>query len=86
MVQKVKKGKGRVRDKTTVSSKHQVTIPAAAFRGARLKPGDTLKVAADGAGRITLTRVEELADRYSGSLDTNGALRDRVEQVRGEWR
>jgi len=76
----------RPRNQTKVSSKHQVTIPVGAFRRAGLEPGDTLKVESAGAGRIVLTRLDELLDRYSGSLDTDGALRGRVEGLRGEWR
>ena len=76
----------RQRNQTKVSSKHQVTIPASAFRGAGLEPGDTLKVEAAGAGRIVLTRLDELLDRYSGCLDTKGTLRGRVEELREEWR
>lgn len=76
----------RRRNQTRVSSKHQVTIPVSAFRGAGLEPGDTLKVEAAGVGRIVLTRLDELLDRYSGCLDTKGALRGRVEGLRGEWR
>jgi bifunctional DNA-binding transcriptional regulator/antitoxin component of YhaV-PrlF toxin-antitoxin module len=79
MVQKVK-------DQTRVSSKHQVTIPAGAFRSAGFAPGDTLKVEAGGAGRVILTRIDELLDRYSGCLETGGDLRKRVEGLRGEWR
>jgi AbrB family looped-hinge helix DNA binding protein len=86
---KVKKtesiGAGR-RSQTKVSSKHQVTIPVGAFRTAGLEPGDTLKVEAEGAGRIVLTRIDELLDRYSGCLDTGGDLRAQVEGLRGEWR
>jgi AbrB family looped-hinge helix DNA binding protein len=84
----VKKGDGARgrRSQTKVSSKHQVTIPAAAFRSAGLEAGDTLKVEADGAGRIVLTRLDELLDRYSGCLDTGGDLRAQVEGLRGEWR
>lgn len=84
----VKKGAGggKPRNQTKVSSKHQVTIPAGAFRSAGLEPGDTLRVDADGAGRIVLTRIDELLDRYSGCLDTGGSLRQRVEGLRGEWR
>lgn len=74
------------RNQTKVSSKHQVTIPAGAFRTAGLEPGDTLRVEADGAGRIVLTRIDELLDRYSGCLDTGGSLRKQVEGLRGEWR
>lgn len=76
----------RQRNQTKVSSKHQVTIPASAFRGAGLEPGDTLKVEAAGAGRIVLTRLDELLDRYSGCLDTEGSLWGRVEGLRQEWR
>jgi AbrB family looped-hinge helix DNA binding protein len=88
MSPKVKKAAEGVRrrSQTKVSSKHQVTIPAAAFRSAGLEPGDMLKVEADGAGRIVLTRVEELLDRYSGCLDSGGGLRAQVEGLRGEWR
>jgi AbrB family looped-hinge helix DNA binding protein len=76
----------KVKNQTRVSSKHQVTIPASAFRIAGLEPGDTLKVEADGAGRVVLTRLDELVDRYSGRLRTGGDLRERVEGMRGEWR
>jgi AbrB family looped-hinge helix DNA binding protein len=79
-------GAGGRRNQTKVSSKHQVTIPVAAFRSAGLEPGDTLKVEADGAGRIVLTRLDELLDRYSGCLDTGGNLRAQVEGLGGEWR
>jgi AbrB family looped-hinge helix DNA binding protein len=84
----VKKGDGAggQRSQTKVSSKHQVTIPVAAFRSAGLEAGDTLKVEADGAGRIVLTRLDELLDHYSGCLDSGGALRAQVEGLRGEWR
>jgi AbrB family looped-hinge helix DNA binding protein len=73
------------KNQTRVSSKHQVTIPAGPFRTAGLEPGDTLKVEAEGAGRVVLTRVDELVDRYSGCLDT-GDLRERVEGLHEEWR
>lgn len=76
----------RRRNQTKVSSKHQVTIPAVAFRGAGLEPGDTLRVEAEGVGRIVLTRLDELLDRYSGSLDTAGQLGPQVEGLRREWR
>jgi AbrB family looped-hinge helix DNA binding protein len=75
----------KVKNQTKVSSKHQVTIPAAPFRKAGFEPGDTLRVEAEGAGRVILTRVDELVDRYSGCLDTGGALRERVEGLREEW-
>jgi bifunctional DNA-binding transcriptional regulator/antitoxin component of YhaV-PrlF toxin-antitoxin module len=74
------------RNRTRVSGKHQVTIPIAAFRTAGLEPGDTLKVEAEGAGRLILTRIDELVDRFSGCLDSGGDLRRQVEGLRGEWR
>jgi bifunctional DNA-binding transcriptional regulator/antitoxin component of YhaV-PrlF toxin-antitoxin module len=77
---------GKVKNRTTVSSKHQVTIPLAAFRGAQLEPGDVLKAEARGSGQVILTRVDELLDRYSGCLATGGALREQVEGLREEWR
>lgn len=75
-----------LRDRTKISSKHQVTIPAAAFHGAGLEPGDVLRVEAQGAGRLVLTRVGEMLDRYSGCLDTGGRLHIQLDQLRGEWR
>ncbi len=81
-----KEKRDRPRSQTKVSSKHQVTIPVGAFREAGLVTGDTLRVEAVGAGRIVLTRLDELLDRYSGCLSTDGGLRDSVEGLRGEWR
>ncbi|HVQ59789.1 MAG TPA: hypothetical protein VMS60_12850 [Solirubrobacterales bacterium] len=41
---------------------------------------------ADGAGRVVLTRIDELVSRYSGCLDTGGDLRKQVGGLREEWR
>jgi bifunctional DNA-binding transcriptional regulator/antitoxin component of YhaV-PrlF toxin-antitoxin module len=71
--------------RSRISSKHQVTIPAAAFRSAGFQAGDTVRIEADGAGRVVLTKVEELVDRYSGSLATGGELRRSVQTLRDEW-
>ena len=76
----------KVKNQTTVSSKHQVTIPVPAFRGANLEAGDVLKVEAEGSGRVVLTRVDELLDRYSGCLRSGGDLRRQVKGLREEWR
>ena len=76
----------KVKNQTRVSSKHQVTIPKGAFRTAGFEPGDVLKVEAEGSGRVVLTRVAELVDRYSGRLETDGDLRKRVRGLREEWR
>jgi bifunctional DNA-binding transcriptional regulator/antitoxin component of YhaV-PrlF toxin-antitoxin module len=77
---------GKVKNQTKVSSKHQVTIPAGAFRSAGFEPGDVLRVEAEGAGRVVLTRIDALVDEYSGALSTGGELRKQVEGLREEWR
>ncbi|MGA8744623.1 MAG: hypothetical protein WB507_02015 [Solirubrobacterales bacterium] len=41
---------------------------------------------AEGATRVILTRVGEPIDRYSGCLDTDGELRERVDGLCDEWR
>jgi len=76
----------KVKNQTRVSVKHQVTIPSRAFRTAGLEPGDVLRVEAEGVGRVVLTRLDEMVDRYSGCIDTGGDLRERVEGLREEWR
>ena len=45
-----------------------------------------MKVEAEGAGRVVLTRIDELVDRYAGCLKTGGELREQVEGLREEWR
>jgi AbrB family looped-hinge helix DNA binding protein len=97
MAKKVKDaGTGRVRVRaardtrggkrgTKVSSKNQITIPAAELRAAGLAPGDVLRVEALGAGQVVLTRVDELLGRYAGALDTGGRLRRQAEKLREEW-
>jgi bifunctional DNA-binding transcriptional regulator/antitoxin component of YhaV-PrlF toxin-antitoxin module len=80
MPKKVKKG-----SQTKISAKHQVTIPAGAFHAAALEKGDVLRVEAAGAGRIVLSRIEEMVDRYSGCLDTGGDLRRQTSGLRDEW-
>jgi bifunctional DNA-binding transcriptional regulator/antitoxin component of YhaV-PrlF toxin-antitoxin module len=82
MAENVKGGRaGRSR----ISSKHQVTIPVAAFRTAGLAAGDLVRVEAEGAGRVVLTRVDDLVDQYSGSLTASGGLRRGLEALRDEW-
>ena len=75
----------RVKGQTKVSAKHQVTIPVSALRDARLQSGDVLRVEADGAGRVVLTRVDELLDRYRGCV-AGGGLRGAIDGLRDEWR
>lgn len=86
MARNVKRDPGKRRARSRISSKHQVTIPAVAFRAAGFRPGDTVQVEAMGAGQVVLTRVSELIERYSGALNTDGQLRRDVESLRDEWR
>lgn len=75
----------RRRDQTRISSKHQVTIPLDAFKGAGFEAGDTVKVEALGPGRVSLTRLDALLDKYRGAM-TPGAITGRdIEQLRDEW-
>lgn len=71
--------------RSRISSKHQVTIPVAAFRGAGFAAGDLVRVDVAGAGRVVLTRVDDLVDQYSGSLATGGALRRGIDALRDAW-
>ena len=71
--------------RSRISSKHQVTIPVAAFRGAGFEAGDLVRVEAEGAGRVVLTKVDDIVDRYSGSLTTGGQLGRMVQGLRDEW-
>lgn len=82
MAEKVKE---RRAGRSRISSKHQVTIPAAAFRGAGFAAGDLVRVEVEGAGRVLLTKVDDLVGRYSGSLATGGELRRSLDYLRDEW-
>lgn len=77
--------KDRPAGRSRISSKHQITIPAAPFRSAGFAAGDVLQVEAEGAGRVVLTKVDAMLDRYSGSLATGGELRRSVDALRDEW-
>jgi bifunctional DNA-binding transcriptional regulator/antitoxin component of YhaV-PrlF toxin-antitoxin module len=81
IAENVKNGTGRSR----ISAKRQVTIPAAAFHGAGFQAGDVVRVEAQGAGRVVLTKVAELVDRDSGSLATRGELGRSIQTLRDEW-
>jgi bifunctional DNA-binding transcriptional regulator/antitoxin component of YhaV-PrlF toxin-antitoxin module len=80
-----KKVKGERVGRSRISSKHQVTIPAAAFHGAGLAAGDLVRVESEGAGRVVLTKIDDLLDQYSGSLATGGQLRRSIQELRDEW-
>lgn len=76
----------RVKGQSKVSGKNQVTLPVDALRAAGVQSGDTLRVEADGAGRLVLTRTSELLGRYRGAVASGGRLRGAVDGLRDEWR
>lgn len=73
----------RTRGTTTVSRKHQVTIPVDALREAGLEPGDRLAARVDAPGQIVLERVDDPLERSIGSL-TGVYDREEFERMRRE--
>lgn len=72
------------RDRTRVSSKHQVTIPADALREAGLRVGDELRVFVDEQGRVVLVRADDVIERFAGSMSGVWPEGWR-EELRSEW-
>ena len=80
---------------TTISSKHQITLPAALVRQLGLQPGDKLCVRLEDQ-RITLERQprtpDEWVQRFSGALaakpywGTKEEIDEYVRKERESWR
>jgi len=77
--------KNRRRGATTVSAKHQVTIPKQAMLAAGLRTGDRLRAVADGRGRVLLVREDDPVARHAGKL-TGTYRRGQLDELRDEWR
>lgn len=71
--------------RSRISSKHQITIAKAPFEQAGFRAGDVVGVRALGPGRVEVTTLDALLDRYRGSLSTGGELRRGIEKSRDEW-
>jgi bifunctional DNA-binding transcriptional regulator/antitoxin component of YhaV-PrlF toxin-antitoxin module len=84
-VKKAKTGAVRARGRSRVSSKHQITIPISAFSEAGLREGDIVQVRAQGRGRVSIARVDDLLDEYAGCLSSGGKLGQAVRGLRSEW-
>lgn len=72
--------------RTTVSSKGQITLPAAMLRERHLTPGTQLEVVATSNAIVLLTTDEPLAHKLAGS--TRGIYGDPakyVDRERNEW-
>jgi bifunctional DNA-binding transcriptional regulator/antitoxin component of YhaV-PrlF toxin-antitoxin module len=79
----VKTGRNRT-GWTRISAKNQATLPIEALAAAGLKAGDRVRVVAEGAGRIVLTREDEAVARWAGTFDDvypDGYL----EELRAGW-
>jgi len=77
--------KVRRRGQTTVSSKHQVTLPVEALARAGLGTGDRLAVEVRGPGELLLRRVADPVERYGGTL-TGVYEPGELDRMRDEWR
>lgn len=74
----------RCRGATTISSKHQVTIPIAELNAAGLEAGERLVARADGPGRVILEREHDVLAEFVGAL--TGAYTDTgLDTLRNEW-
>lgn len=80
----MRKVKVRRRGVTTISSKHQITIPAAELRAAGLAAGERLVARADGPGRVVLEREHDVLADFAGRLTGAYAEHD-VDSLRNEW-
>ena len=74
----------RPRGCTTITSKHQVTIPAEAFVAAGLAKGESLRGTALGPGRVIFERVGDRLGDTAGIFDGIYPV-DTVEILRDEW-
>lgn len=69
---------------TTISSKHQITIPVAQLRAAGLEAGERLVARADGPGRVILEREHDVLAEFAGSL-TGVYTEHELDALRDEW-
>ena len=76
--------KDRRRGATRISSKHQITIPAEALRGAGLEVGDRVVAHVVGPGRLVLEREADVVAEFAGAL-TGTYHPDELGQLRAEW-
>lgn len=77
-------GRPRRRGTTTISSQHQLTIPAAALRDAGLQIGERLVARVDGPGRLVFEREDDVVAKLAGTL-TGVYSEGELEALRQEW-
>jgi len=83
--------KTRRRGYTRLSPKHQVTIPANAVEQVGLIPGDELRVEIDRAGRIVMSRPQDVDRRLQALAELEGRFSGvwepgELDRLRDEWR
>jgi AbrB family looped-hinge helix DNA binding protein len=70
--------------RTRLSSKNQVTIPAAVLREAQLRAGDEVVVRAEDDGRIVISREHDALDEFVGDIPGLAAATG-LHELRQEW-
>lgn len=68
-----------------LSRKHQITIPVRVLRESGLSAGDDVVVRSAGPGRVEIERVEDLIERFAGSLPPGTYPRGHLDELRDEW-
>jgi AbrB family looped-hinge helix DNA binding protein len=81
----VKNQAGARKARTTISSKHQVTIPKAAMTSSGLRAGDRVRAEVQGRGKVLLVREQDPVERHAGAL-TGVYQPGEVDRLRREWR
>jgi bifunctional DNA-binding transcriptional regulator/antitoxin component of YhaV-PrlF toxin-antitoxin module len=70
---------------SVISRKNQVTLPVDALRDAGLEPGDDLRIAVIGPGRLERVRVDDLVEEVAGVIDAKVYPKGYLDELRREW-